>query len=82
MEQYITDTIFRHIVTEKTIRVELEEKRIYEKLLEFLSSTEYVRIEEELNAYYDLLSREMFYRGFIEGIRFILEAALDGRTTG
>ena len=74
MERYITDHIFTHVVTEKSLVAELRERRIYEILKNYLSGVDYLKIEEEINAYYDLLGKEMFYYGFIEGMRFILKA--------
>ncbi len=73
MERYITDTIYTHTVTEKAAEIELREKQIYTKLSAFISGEEYLQIEEELNRFYNELEKELFCKGFSEGIRFMLK---------
>ncbi len=73
MERYVTDTIYTHTVTEKAAEIELREKRIYAKLSAPISGEEYLPIEEELNLFYNELGKELFCKGFAEGIRFVLK---------
>ncbi len=73
MERYITDTIYTQTVTEKAAEIELKEKQIYTRLSALISGEEYLQIEEELNRFYNELERELFCKGFSEGIRFMLK---------
>ena len=73
MERYITDTIYAHTVTEKTAEIELREKQLYTRLSTLISGEEYLQIEEELNLCYSELEKELFCKGFSEGIRFMLK---------
>ena len=73
MERYITDTIYTHTVTEKAAEIELREKQLYTRLSALISGEEYLQIEEELNRFYNELEKELFYKGFSEGIRFMLK---------
>lgn len=73
MERYVTDTIYTHTVTEKAAEIELREKRIYAKLSALISDEEYLPIEEELNLLYNELEKELFCKGFAEGMRFVLK---------
>ena len=72
MEKYITDSIYHHKPWERTIE-ELAEKRIYHRLAAVIPGEDYLSIEEELNEFYRNLEKEWFYRGFTEGIRFLLD---------
>lgn len=71
MERYITDSIYHNKTWERTIE-ELAEKRIYHRLSAVIPEEDYLSIEEELNEFYRNLEKEWFYRGFTEGIRFLL----------
>ena len=73
MERYFTDVIYTHRVTDKSPELELREKQLYTKLSAAISGEKYLRIEEELNHFYDELGKELFYKGFMEGIRFLLK---------
>ena len=73
MERYLTDVIYSHRVTDKSPELELKEKHLYTKLSANISCEEYLRIEEELNHFYDELGKELFYKGFMEGMRFLLK---------
>lgn len=73
MERYITDMIYTHTVTEKAAEIELREKQLYTKLSALISAEEYLQIEEELNLCYSELEKELFCKGFSEGIRFMLK---------
>ena len=73
MERYITNMIYAHTVTEKTAEVELREKQLYTRLSTLISGEEYLQIEEELNLCYSELEKELFCKGFSEGIRFMLK---------
>ncbi len=72
MERYITDSIYHNKTWKRTIE-ELEEKRIYRRLSAVIPGEDYLSIEEELNEFYRNLEKEWFYRGFTEGIRFLLD---------
>lgn len=73
MERYIADTIYAHTVTEKAAEIELKEKQLYTRLSALISGEEYLQIEEELNRFYNELEKELFCKGFSEGIRFMLK---------
>lgn len=73
MEHYITDILFASIVKNKSAELEDDEKQIYTKLSTILPLEEYLRIEENLNRHYNNLGKETFYRGFMEGIHFLLK---------
>lgn len=72
MERYITDSIYHNKQWERTA-VELKEKRIYHRLAAVIHGEDYLLIEEELNEFYRNLEKEWFYRGFTEGISFLLD---------
>lgn len=72
MEKYITDSIYHNKTWERTME-ELAEKRICRRLAAVIPREDYLLIEEELNEFYRNLEKEWFYRGFTEGIRFLLE---------
>ena len=72
MERYITDSIYYNKTWEQTAE-ELVEKRIYRRLATMIPGENYLLIEEELNEFYRNLEKEWFYRGFTEGIRFLLD---------
>lgn len=72
VERYITDSIYHNKPWERTIE-ELAEKRIYRRLSAVIPREDYLSIEEELNEFYQNLEKEWFYRGFTEGIRFLLD---------
>lgn len=73
IERYITDIIYTQTVQEKSAEIELAEKRLYTRLSSLLSEKEYLRIEEELNTIYSILEKELFCKGFTEGIRFLMK---------
>ncbi len=75
MERYITDVIYAHTVTRKAAEIELKEKQIYIRLSALISREEYLQIEEELNRFCNELEKELFCRGFAEGIRFLLNCS-------
>lgn len=52
--------------------MELAQKRLYTKLSSVISGNEYLPIEEELNRIYSEVEKELFYCGFVEGIRFLI----------
>lgn len=72
MERYITDLIYHHKTWERTAE-ELAEKQKYRKLTAVIPGDKYLSIEEELSEFYRNLEKEWFYRGFTEGIRFLLD---------
>lgn len=73
MEKYITDTIYNNTAWERSAYEELGEKEIYHRLSDLIPMEEYMPIEELLNEFYVGLEKEWFYRGFTEGIGFILD---------
>ena len=72
MERYIADSIYHNKPWERTIE-ELAEKRIYRRLSAVIPREDYLSIEEDLNEFYRNLEKEWFYRGFTEGIRFLMD---------
>lgn len=72
MERFITDMIYANRHTLKSPTLELEQQRLYTKLSSLISEEEYLLIEEELNRIYSETEKELFYCGFIEGIRFLV----------
>lgn len=72
MERFITDMIYTNRHTSKSPTLELEHQRLYTKLSPLISGEEYLMIEEELNRIYSETEKELFYCGFIEGIRFLI----------
>ena len=72
MELFITDINYTNKHVSKSPMLELEQQRFYSKLSVLISGEEYLMIEEELNRIYSETERELFYRGFIEGIRFLV----------
>lgn len=72
MEKDITDLIYYRTVKEKSAEVELAVNKMYRSISACTSETDFVKLEEELNMVYSMLEKEMFYRGFTEGIRFLL----------
>lgn len=72
MERFITDKIYDNRKFSKSSTLELEQKRLYKKLATLISEEEYLMIEEKLNRVYSETEKELFYCGFIEGIRFLI----------
>lgn len=64
--------IYANRHTLKSPTLELEQQRLYTKLSSLISEEEYLLIEEELNRIYSETEKELFYCGFIEGIRFLV----------
>lgn len=73
MERFITDIIYTNRHTSKSPMLELEQQRLYTKLSSLISMEEYLMVEEELNRIYSEIEKELFYCGFIEGIRFLID---------
>jgi len=72
MERYIVDAIYYKIQHEKSVEEELLEKKVFETLSTLIPRKEYLKMEEELTALLSILEKDLFYCGFIEGIRFLL----------
>lgn len=72
MERYITDSIYHNKLRERAME-ELAEKRICRRLAAVIPGRNYLSIEEKLNEFYRNLEKEWSYRGFTEGIRFLLD---------
>lgn len=73
MDREITDLIYYRTVKEKSAEVELAVNRMYRAVSACTSETDFVKLEEELNTVYSVVEKELFYRGFTEGIRFLLD---------
>lgn len=73
MDREITDLIYYRTVKEKSAEVELAVNRMYRAVSACTPETDFVKLEEELNTVYSMVEKELFYRGFTEGIRFLLE---------
>ena len=73
MERYLTDTVYTRRVRDRPPELERKEKHLYAELSAHISGEEYLRIEENLNFFHEELGKELFGRGFREGIRFLLE---------
>lgn len=73
MEKDITDLIYCRVVKNKSAEVELAVYKMYRSISACTSDTDFVKLEEELNTVYSMVEKELFYRGFIEGIRFLLD---------
>ena len=73
MEKAITDLIYSRVVKDRSAEVELAMYKMYRLISSCTSETDYVRLEEELNRVYSMVEKELFYRGFTEGIRFLMD---------
>ena len=73
MERYLTDAVYARRVRDRPPELEREEKHLYAELSARISGEDYLRIEEELNRFHEELGKELFGRGFMEGMRFFLQ---------
>lgn len=73
MERYITDMVYSQAVREKSVEVEIAKERLYTRLSALICKEEYLRIEEEVSGIYSILEKELFCKGFTEGIRFLMK---------
>ena len=73
MERYFTDAVYARKVMSRQPELERMEKQLYAELSAHISGEEYLRIEENLNFFHEELGKELFGRGFMEGMRFLLE---------
>lgn len=73
MDRAITDLIYCRTVKEKSAEVELAVYKMYHAISACTTDTDFVKLEEELNTVYSVVEKELFYRGFTEGIRFLLD---------
>lgn len=73
MERYLTDAVYARRVRGRPLELEREEKHLYAELSARISGEDYLRIEEELNHFHEELGKELFGRGFMEGMRFFLQ---------
>lgn len=73
MDRAITDLIYCRTVKEKSAEVELAVYKMYRTISACTTDTDFVKLEEELNTVYSVVEKELFYRGFTEGIRFLLD---------
>ena len=73
MERCFTDAVYAHRVRERPPGLERKEKHLYAELSACISGEEYLRIEEELNHFCEELGKELFGRGFVEGVHFFLQ---------
>ena len=72
MKRCFTDAVYDNVQQRKSADVTVEEERFFLRLSSAVESTEYMRLEEDLNRIYSELERELFSCGFIEGIRFLI----------
>ncbi len=73
MDRAITDLIYCRTVKEKSAEVELAVYKMYRAISACATDTDFVKLEEELNTVYSMVEKELFYRGFTEGMRFLLD---------
>lgn len=73
MDKNITDMIYCQIINNKSAEVELAVYKMYRAISACTSEKDFVGLEEELNRVYSVVEKELFYRGFTEGIRFLLD---------
>lgn len=73
VERYLTDAVYARRVGGRPPELEREEKHLYAELSARIPGEEYLRIEEELNHFHEELGKELFGRGFMEGMRFFLQ---------
>ena len=73
VERYFTDAVYARKVRGRPPELERMEKQLYAELSAHISGEEYLRIEEKLNFFHEELGKELFGRGFMEGMRFLLE---------
>ena len=77
MERYFTDAVYARKVRGRPPELERKEKQLYAELSAHISGEEYLRMEENLNSFHEELGKELFGRGFMEGMRFFLECLLE-----
>lgn len=77
MERYFTDAVYARRVGGRPPELERKEKQLYAELSAHISGEEYLRLEENLNSFHEELGKELFGRGFMEGMRFFLECLLE-----
>ncbi|HBA46622.1 MAG TPA: hypothetical protein DCZ91_02235 [Lachnospiraceae bacterium] len=77
MERYFTDAVYARRVRVRPPELERKEKQLYAELSAHISGEEYLRLEENLNSFHEELGKELFGRGFMEGMRFFLECLLE-----
>lgn len=80
MERFITDELYDNLEISKTRKLEVSEEKIFCKLSSLIAEKDYMEMEEELTLYLAMLEREMFYWGFMLGIRFLIKSLLAGST--
>ena len=68
MERYFTDTVYARRSEGIPLELERKEKCLYAELSAHIPGEKYLRIEEQLNHFHDELGKELFGRGFMEGM--------------
>lgn len=72
MKRCFTDAVYNNTQQRKSVELMLVENRFYTRLSSVVSSSDYLKLEEELNKTYSEIEKEMFSCGFIDGIRFLI----------
>lgn len=73
MELCLSDALYARRGGDRPPELERRERALCAELSAHISGEEYLRIEEELNHFHDELGKELFGRGFMEGMRFLLQ---------
>lgn len=73
MVKNIADTIYDNTERTSSENMEIAIIRLTSRLSKTLTEKEYIAFEEEFSHAQSLIEKEWFYRGFLEGIRFIFE---------
>lgn len=70
MKRCISDAVYARKVGGRPPELEWKEKQLCAELSAHISGEEYLRLEENLNFFHEELGKELFSRGFMEGMRF------------
>ena len=73
MERYITDELYHNAQRQRSLEIELAERRLYKMLSSLITEEDYIKVEEELGRICANVEKEVFYFGFKEGVRFIMK---------
>ena len=80
MNRFITDMIYNSINIEKTTGLEFAQGRLLENIGSHMERGEYLNLEEQFTEVCSRLEREVFCRGFVEGICFLMKCLDRGGT--
>ena len=73
MERHITDEIYNNLNLDNSIEVILAVRALCGTIAKHMDTDEYLQVEEQLYEIFNRLEKEVFHRGFIEGIRFLVK---------